>query len=301
VTDIGFEHTAVVYDEPATVAEDLTAVIGADLARGRAVMVCVSEPVSRELTARVPPHRRLHVLPTSARYTRPVDALDVLWRFSREQLDTGASRVHSIGELTFSGGPDDRDWHWYEGACNEVLVGVPLTATCLYGSRRCPASAVAMAHATHHHVAPSDHAPAPADELTPPRSLVPSTIPERTPDAELLGLDESRPVRELLRGAASLDDDVVGRASVVFSELVTNAVRHGGGAADLQLWFDDGAVVGRVDDDGAGITDPFATVRLPRLAEHGVGLWLANVESSRLVVERRAPSGTTAVALVAPR
>jgi anti-sigma regulatory factor (Ser/Thr protein kinase) len=225
--------------------------------------------------------------------------MNVLWRFAREHLDDGASRVHSIGELRFNGAASDHDWRWYEAACNEVLDDLALTATCLYNMIDCPASALAMVTATHD-VAELDGARLPHGRTAPATAPARPPVPRRWPDVELLGLSKTSAVRATLRDADGLDPDVVERASLVFSELVANAVVHGGGVADVELWFDRGHVAGRVTDHGPGIEDSYATTRTPKLGQRGVGLWVSHLEATRLVVEPNRPTGTTATALIAP-
>jgi anti-sigma regulatory factor (Ser/Thr protein kinase) len=69
-----------------------------------------------------------------------------------------------------------------------------------------------------------------------------------------------------------LDDFVV-----AVNELLTNAVRHGGGVGRLALWRTDGMVVCEVNDTGAGLVAPVPP-RPPRPASDqpgGWGLWLA--------------------------
>jgi anti-sigma regulatory factor (Ser/Thr protein kinase) len=57
-----------------------------------------------------------------------------------------------------------------------------------------------------------------------------------------------RVVRSMLRGWGLTDDEWLDRASLVVSELVTNAVRHGGGCLALDLRADEGIVtVGAAD------------------------------------------------------
>jgi anti-sigma regulatory factor (Ser/Thr protein kinase) len=299
-----FDHRALVYDDVGAVVDEVTRTIVDQLEGGRAVLLCVTEPIASRIASRVASRvesdARLHVVDQSDRYTRPIDAVRVLWRFTRDQLDAGATRVHAIGELRFTGAPSDDDWLWYEAACNDVLGELALTATCLYDTQTCPRSALATVHATHDVVA-VDGAALPTDRAIPPAALTPPPLPPRRADVELTGLSASHPVRAVLRGDRRLDADVVERANLVFSELVANAARHGGGAADVELWFDGGAVTGRVTDHGAGIADPFATLRTPQFGERGVGLWLSNIEATRLVVAPHWPSGTRATALVSPR
>lgn len=295
-----FEHRALVYHDEGAVADELARTIETDLDDDRAVLVSVGPLIAAQVEPRIDRHARLLFLDRSDRYTRPIDALHVLWRFTREQLDAGAARVHSIGELHLTGAESDDDWLWYESACNEVLSGFALTATCLYDTQRCPGPALATVHATHD-VIGLDSSTLPLHRVAPPVALVAPPLPSRRADVELAGLSVSRPVREVLRGVATLDGDVVERANLVFSELIANATRHGDGAAHVELWFDDGAVVGRVTDRGPGIDDPFATVRTPEPGERGVGLWLSHIEATRLVVEPQRSHGARVIALVSPR
>ena len=59
-------------------------------------------------------------------------------------------------------------------------------------------------------------------------------------------------------------------------EIVTNSVRHGGGAGTLRAWIDGDAVVCEVNDDGY-LQDPLVGRRRPTPdAMGGRGLWLAN-------------------------
>jgi serine/threonine-protein kinase RsbW len=86
-----------------------------------------------------------------------------------------------------------------------------------------------------------------------------------------------------------LDDFVL-----AVNELITNAVRHGGGTGELSLWSVDGMLVCEVCDVGTGI-------RADRLGNRdrptpdtagGWGLWLADQLSDEMVV-MTGPAGTT--------
>ncbi|GIM92578.1 ATP-binding protein [Paractinoplanes toevensis] len=73
-------------------------------------------------------------------------------------------------------------------------------------------------------------------------------------------------------GGDRLDDFVV-----AVNELLTNAVRHGGGLGRVALWCADDAVVCEVSDTGLGLTDPVPEkpVRPATTQPGGWGLWLA--------------------------
>ena len=59
-------------------------------------------------------------------------------------------------------------------------------------------------------------------------------------------------------------------------EVVSNSIRHGGGAGTLHLWRDDDALVCEVRDGGR-IDDPLVGRERPEFGRAGGrGLWLAN-------------------------
>lgn len=78
------------------------------------------------------------------------------------------------------------------------------------------------------------------------------------------------------------------------NELITNAVRHGGGKGRIKVWRANRAVVCEVSDEGAGIDEQrLQDQDRPRLdTAGGWGLWLARQLSDRMEVQT-GPSGTT--------
>jgi serine/threonine-protein kinase RsbW len=96
-----------------------------------------------------------------------------------------------------------------------------------------------------------------------------------------------------------LDDFVL-----AINELITNAVRHGGGRGWLRLWRADGFLYCLVSDTGAGIDSERLDDRrrpAPEIAG-GWGLWLARELSDEMRVHS-GPAGTSvriSAAIVAP-
>ena len=93
---------------------------------------------------------------------------------------------------------------------------------------------------------------------------------------------------------AGLRDQRLDDFVLAVNELITNAVRHGGGQGEVRLWLTGATLVCEVSDGGAGI-------RADRLANHerpapdtagGWGLWLADQLSDSMVVTT-GPAGTT--------
>ena len=77
--------------------------------------------------------------------------------------------------------------------------------------------------------------------------------------------------------SAGLDGERLDDFVVAVNELLTNAVRHGGGLGRVALWRQDGAVVCEVSDSGLGLPDPWPErpTRPPTDQPGGWGLWLA--------------------------
>ncbi|HEY0696764.1 MAG TPA: ATP-binding protein [Micromonospora sp.] len=86
-----------------------------------------------------------------------------------------------------------------------------------------------------------------------------------------------------------LDDFVL-----AVNELITNAVRHGGGQGQVRLWREADALLCEVTDNGTGIGPDRLDHRerpAPNMAG-GWGLWLAEQLSDEMLV-RSGPAGTT--------
>ena len=77
--------------------------------------------------------------------------------------------------------------------------------------------------------------------------------------------------------AAGLADGRLEDFVVAVNELLTNAVRHGGGSGRVELWREDGSVVCEVIDQGDGLAVPRPDrPDRPAVDEPGGwGLWLA--------------------------
>ena len=84
-----------------------------------------------------------------------------------------------------------------------------------------------------------------------------------------------------------LDDFVL-----AVNELLTNAVRHGGGTGRVGLWARAGSVVCEVTDRGAGLAGPPPAGRPAADQTGGWGLWLAGELTDSLDVET-GEDGTT--------
>jgi serine/threonine-protein kinase RsbW len=85
--------------------------------------------------------------------------------------------------------------------------------------------------------------------------------------------------------AAGLDGDRLADFVVAVNELLTNAVRHGGGSGHVLLWLDNGSLICEVTDRGNGIPAPIADPSRPASDEPGGwGLWLVGELSDTFAV-----------------
>jgi serine/threonine-protein kinase RsbW len=99
--------------------------------------------------------------------------------------------------------------------------------------------------------------------------------------AELAGLDERR------------SDDLI----LVVDEILTNAVRHGGGTGLLEIWVSAGRVTFRVVDGGPGM-DASLTPRPPAPTQGGGrGLWIAYQLTDEITISS-SPGGTAVSGVV---
>lgn len=196
---------------------------------------------------------------------------------------------------------ESQEWQRLDSVSNAVAAEVPVTAVCLYDGRRVGTEAIRQAQRTHPHILtanglrhsadyvdPADFAAeCDRDELIAPSSALRQMI--STP--EELGAS-----RDLVREVAGRHGVEAHRASdlaLAVSEIVTNALEHGGGAAQQRVWDEEHGLICEVFDPGGGFDDPFAGYREPPpLSPRGRGLRMAR-EFSDLMRISATSTGTT--------
>jgi serine/threonine-protein kinase RsbW len=90
--------------------------------------------------------------------------------------------------------------------------------------------------------------------------------------------------------AAGLTGDRLDDFVVAVNELLTNVVRHGGGAGHVAVWSSDGAVVCEVSDHGAGL-ERVTPQRPEPNKPGGWGLWLVRELTDTCAI-KTGPGGT---------
>ena len=242
---------------------------------------------------------------------RWVDARDWYRRPSRTiagyartlaELPAGAS-AFVIGEVPFGDAPDRLAWTRYEAALNRALDRHAAHVVCPYDARALPSAVTHDARRTHPHLQGGDGS-RPSGAYVEPEDLLrelarPVVAPAGPPDV-VVDLDGSIAVaRRAFAAAAMVWGLTAGRAdelSLAVSEVVTNAVVHGGGVASLRVWCrHDLTCV--VDDGGAGNDDPLLGYVPPLPGSlGGYGLWVTRQLFDRTELGR-SPAGGLRVLL----
>ncbi|WP_329104196.1 ATP-binding protein [Micromonospora sp. NBC_01699] len=128
-----------------------------------------------------------------------------------------------------------------------------------------------------------------------PRTVVPiDAPPPLTETFDRARVTELRHSVAAFAEASGLTGERLDDFVLVVNELITNAVRHGGGRGRLRLWRASGTVTCEISDHGSGIdADRLDDRRRPAPdTTGGWGLWLARRLSDELVVQT-GPAGTT--------
>jgi anti-sigma regulatory factor (Ser/Thr protein kinase) len=211
------------------------------------------------------------------------------WNAYRVLLDfaAGAPGVRScvVAEQTLS----DRtpaelvDYRRLEAAVNVVFAERDVDLLCPYDAGSLPAHLLDIGLHTH-------DATRTGGGLTPnarfddPFDLLADLAAVVQPPPGATTLDCSSPVdvasaRRLVRsrGAeAGLDPDVIADVALAVTEVLTNAILHGGPPALLHIYQSGATWVCHVHDGGVGPLDPVVGLVPPALpSDHGYGLWLA--------------------------
>jgi anti-sigma regulatory factor (Ser/Thr protein kinase) len=186
----------------------------------------------------------------------------------------------------------------HEALINTAFASARVHILCSYDVSAVEAPILADAERTHRWVAAGDGRRAssayrpgkPPDSCEPPLSTPPADAASLR--FELADLARVRALVSEQAARASLTVGQCGEAVLAANEIVTNSIRHGGGAGVLHSWHEPGKLTCQVSDAGR-IRDPLVgRVRPEDGASGGRGLWLVN-QLCDLVQIRTGASGTT--------
>jgi anti-sigma regulatory factor (Ser/Thr protein kinase) len=272
-------HSAFVYEAVDDYVERSAAFLRDGLAAGEACMVAHSRDwlaIMRDALG--PDADRVAFVDVGSTYTRPARAVASYYGAFLDQLRKAPS-VRGVAEFQY--GPAQGDWdEWasYEAITNLAYAHLPVWVVCTYNANGLPDRVVDDVWSTHAEMLTDQWVP--SDHFEDPREVVRRLTPEPEPLPELrssLATDDLELLREQLARELVAEKVPQARAIdmlVAGTEIAANAVRHGGGIAEIRVGRADGRFVCEIVDRGGGFDDPVAGYLAPRVAT-GTGLWIA--------------------------
>jgi anti-sigma regulatory factor (Ser/Thr protein kinase) len=188
----------------------------------------------------------------------------------------------------------------HEALINVAFAGRELSVVCPYDAAGLTADRMRDAHRTHPEILDRRGTRASEDYGDPVAVAAEATarLSDPSPEAVVLQVnqvEEVRPARQVLRNEAmrlGLGEDRLDRFVLAAHEAIANALKHGGGRAEVRLWREGGELVCQVDSAG-GFEDVLAGRRRPGPeATRGRGLVMVN-ELCDLVLLRATALGAT--------
>jgi anti-sigma regulatory factor (Ser/Thr protein kinase) len=223
-------------------------------------------------------------------YTRPEAAIAEYDARVRGLLRDGATAVRVFGELPPCRTQEESDaWITYEALLNHAFAHHPVWILCGLDTREQPQSVIDGSWRTHPHVLTDDwgaspHFQRPADTV---RSLAPE--PKRMWRLHRIRLpSDALAFRERLGAkldAAGVPPAEAAKLLLAASEVLRNALLHGGGAKRFRYGRVGDRFVLEIADHGPGIEDPLAG-HLPPAGNGAAGLWVARQLTRRLEMLR---------------
>lgn len=300
-TQIGFVHSALIYQSQQEYLDAVTRFIGDGLAAGEAVLVAVPSDKLALL------HEAMAADGGLPPDVQTVDVTEEARNPSRFMAMEGAfvddhpdRRVRIVSQLAWPGrsGEELVACVEHEALVNGAMDGYQATNLCLYDGSRLADEVLADARATHPLLL-SDGALQRSADYAPDAALRRCNRPlPANPGAVTYTVSKSTdlsPARSFAvdyAGWIGLSQDGIEDLQLVATELASNSLMYTDGACQLAFWRDDGYLVceardtGCFDDPLVGRLDPGPCGPASR------GLYLVNAISD-LVRTHTTPSGTT--------
>jgi anti-sigma regulatory factor (Ser/Thr protein kinase) len=292
-----FRHSALVYESQDEYLARAVPFLKEGLERGEGAIVAHTKPglaVMREALGA--DAAQVRFVDVGSAYTRPARTLAAYHEVYVEQLRKTPT-LRAVADVQF--GPDPAEWDlWtgYEAVFNRSFAHLPAWVICSYNANGTPDSIIEGVWQTHPEVV-ADETWSTSDRYEDPDELLRRLTPIPTPLPELRSIPFGRDAEELReRLAHELVAEQVSETKTLemllaATEVAANAVRHGGGIADVRVGRAQGRFVCEIVDRGDGFDDPAAGYLAPREGV-GSGLWVARQLTWRIEFFR-SPSGFT--------
>jgi anti-sigma regulatory factor (Ser/Thr protein kinase) len=274
-------HEALLYSTPGEFVESTEPFLRAGLERGERAFVITNQLNMGPLRAALAGVADdVDWEDTAAWFPKPVDRIQALDRYVRDQLDRGAPRVRIIDESMW---PEDSigavsELKRFESVCNVVLAALPVWMICPYNASLFN-HILPDAYRTHPLIRDARVTREASTSYLQPGEFfqvldAEHELPPAPRDARVLRFETSREARALAgaeASAAGLHADRIQDLELATSEVATNAIRHARQGAELRVWTMPDEVVCQVSDTGDGMTDRMAGYGEPN--EPHVGGW----------------------------
>jgi len=294
-----FEHEAFIYDHDDDYVGTLAPLMTAALAAGDAVLAVVPGPRADLLRAALGPSAGdVTWFDACEWYQQPTRTI-AGYEQTLRALGPG-THAFVVGEVQF--GDTERGWtEWtrYESVLNRALERHSARVVCPYDARALPSRVVEDARRTHRYLLGTDARQVSDTYIEPESLLLDVTVgtvpPSGAPDVDVQVGNSVRDGRHAFEAAAAawgLARAQAHKLSIAISEVLTNAVIHGGGRAWLRIWCRDDGLTCMVDDAGSGSDDALLGY-LPPVpgAMSGYGLWLTRQLFDRAELSRSPRGG----------
>lgn len=241
-----------------------------------------NQPALREALG--PRARSVRFIPSEDWYRRPVRTIAAYRRLVTEMQPADRGPAHVVGEVHFGETElDRREWVRYESVLNSALADLDVHVVCPYDVRSLPDEIVDASARTHRRLFGEDPRVRgdgyvdPEEFLRNHRSVPPPG--DRSSTIEMDGIEPISTLRYRLgevAGQMGIEGDLRDDFLLAVNEIVTNAVLHGGGTAEVTVGRNDDLLVAEISDRGRGIDSTLLGYLPPPSDElGGRGIWLA--------------------------
>lgn len=286
-----FSHHLLLYGSDDEVLSTVVPFVRAGTRAGHGVVVCCRPDTTCLVKGELGDDCGVVYLDYHATYTTPIDVIASYQQLIDAFLVAGTDHVRVIAEAVYDRPPDQRvEWSRYEAVANRAMQPYPVSAVCLYDTRRIPTDILEVGLLTHPtliHGTGCAGNPAyiqPAEFLRRTNQPLPDPLEAKPPDLEmtdLTDLDQVHQMRRQLEICLFRTTHMAHEATdlvLAATEVTTNAIRHGHPPVTIRLWVQPERCVYTVTDHGPGVEDPFAGYIWPgsrsKMPTHGMGLWL---------------------------
>ncbi|MBI2710742.1 MAG: sensor histidine kinase [Actinobacteria bacterium] len=306
----GYFHEAAFYRSDDELLDIVVPFLRDGVAAGEPTIVTFAERNAELVRSALPGDCGVRFLAGADQYARPASCIRAYRSLFAREVAAGAGQIRVVGDVPHPGlGMPWHGWARYEAAINHAYDQFPIWGMCPYDTRITPDDVLAEVARTHPHVATPDGVHRRNGDFQDPaaflaqRAAAPPDPLQARPPALVLRDPSPADARHAVAALAAdppLPAGAPEDLALAVSEVVTNALEHGGRPCSLRAWRNADRVVVVVHDRGPGPADPFAGLMPAAHAgslDGGFGLWIASLVCDE-VAFTTGPDGFTACLVV---